>query len=147
MAGWAHEVGLNFQMARRPPGATLIVPAVMHWKVGHFAAIVKQSGGLYEVQDPTFGENIRVTRATMDEEASGYFVVPAGPLPKGWRKVTSAEGELSGAAAMPPDGIPMRRAPTISRASVRVIVAAARLEVAVAAAAVAVAAGHRRQRG
>jgi hypothetical protein len=64
----------------------------MHWKVGHFAAIVKQNGGLYEVQDPTFGENIRVTRATIDQEASGYFVVPGGALPKGWRTVTSAEG-------------------------------------------------------
>jgi YD repeat-containing protein len=65
----------------------------MHWKVGHFAAVVGESEGLYEIEDPTFGENIRVSRRTLDEEGSGYFVVPAGPLPKGWRVVSAAEGE------------------------------------------------------
>ncbi|HXR36450.1 MAG TPA: hypothetical protein VN754_10900, partial [Candidatus Binataceae bacterium] len=89
----AHKVGLNYQMAYREPGAVLIVPAVMHWKVGHFAAVIKESAGLYQVEDPTFGENIRVSKATLDEEGSGYFVVPAGPLPKGWRPASRQEGE------------------------------------------------------
>ena len=93
VAELAHKIGLNYQMAYREPGAPLIVPAVMHWKVGHFAAIIKQSGGLYQVEDPTFGENIRVSKATLDEEGSGYFVVPAGPLPKGWRPASRKEGE------------------------------------------------------
>src|SRR5260370_3640299 len=77
----AHKVGLDFQMAYREPGAVLIVPAVMHWKVGHFAAIIKESGGLYQVEDPTFGENIRVSKAALDDDATGYFVLPPGPLP------------------------------------------------------------------
>jgi RHS repeat-associated protein len=88
----AHKVGLDYRMAYREPGAMLIAPAVMHWKVGHFAAIIKESGGLYQVEDPTFGESIRVSRATLDEEGSGYFVVGAGPLPKGWRPASPAEG-------------------------------------------------------
>jgi YD repeat-containing protein len=89
----AHQVGLDYQMAYRAPGAPIIVPAVMHWKVGHFAAIIKPSGSLYQVEDPTFGENIRVSRATLDDEGSGYFVVPAGSLPKGWRAASQKEGE------------------------------------------------------
>ncbi len=80
-------------MAYREPGATLIVPAVMHWKVGHFAAIIKESRSGYQVEDPTFGENITVTSATLDREGSGYFVVPPGPLPAGWRRVPVAEGD------------------------------------------------------
>ena len=91
--GWAREVGLDYQMAYRQPGAALLVPAMMHWKVGHYAAIIKEDAGRYEVEDPTFGENIRVSRATLDEEGSGYFLVPAGTLPPGWRAVAAAEGE------------------------------------------------------
>ncbi len=90
--GWAHEVGLDYQMAFRQPGAQLVAPAVMHWKVGHFAAIVKQAYNGYRIEDPTFGETIAVSRATLDAEGSGYFVVPAGPLPAGWRAVSAAEG-------------------------------------------------------
>jgi RHS repeat-associated protein len=90
----AHQIGLDYQMAYRRPGSVLIVPAVMHWKVGHFAAIARSSTRLYQVQDPTFGENILVSDATVDEEGSGYFIVPAGPLPKGWRSVPAIEGAL-----------------------------------------------------
>ncbi|MGH7326971.1 MAG: hypothetical protein ACREJX_01345, partial [Polyangiaceae bacterium] len=49
--------------------------------------------GRYRVEDPTFGENVRMQAATLDQEASGYFLVPSGPLPKGWRSVSVAEGE------------------------------------------------------
>jgi RHS repeat-associated protein len=91
--GWAKEVGLNYQIAYRQPGAAVLLPAVMHWKVGHYAAIIKEEAGRYEVEDPTFGENIRVSRATLDEEGSGYFLVPDGTLPQGWRAVAEAEGE------------------------------------------------------
>jgi RHS repeat-associated protein len=90
---WSREVGLNYQMAYRQPSAALLLPAVMHWKVGHFAAIIKEDAGRYEVEDPTFGENIRVSRATLDEEASGYFLVPSGTLPKGWRAVSADEAQ------------------------------------------------------
>jgi RHS repeat-associated protein len=93
VAELSHQIGLDYQMAHREPGASLIVPAVMHWKVGHFAAIVKESGGLYQIEDPTFGENILVSRATIDQEASGYFVVPAGRLPMGWQPVSRARGD------------------------------------------------------
>ncbi|HEY2106109.1 MAG TPA: RHS repeat-associated core domain-containing protein [Candidatus Binataceae bacterium] len=92
VAELAHQVGLNYQMAYRTAGAPVIVPAVMHWKVGHFAAIIKRSGGRYQLEDPTFGENILVSKATLDDEQSGYFLVPVGPLPKGWRPVAQIEG-------------------------------------------------------
>ncbi len=89
----AREAGMNFQMAHREPGAAILVPAVMHWKVGHFAAIVNNSGRGYQIEDPTFSENINVSPATIDDESSGYFVVPDGPLPQGWRAVSAEEGE------------------------------------------------------
>jgi RHS repeat-associated protein len=90
--GFAAKAGMNYQMAFRTPGAAVVTPAVAHWKVGHYAAIVDRVAGRYLIQDTTFGEDIRMSRATLDEEGSGYFLVPAGPLPKGWRSVSADEG-------------------------------------------------------
>jgi RHS repeat-associated protein len=90
--GIAAQAGMNYQMAFRTPGAAIILPAVAHWKVGHYAAVVDRVNRHYLVQDTTFGDDVRVSPATLDEEASGYFLVPAGPLPDGWRAVSAAEG-------------------------------------------------------
>lgn len=88
------DAGMNYQMAFRSPGAPVIVPAVAHWKVGHFAAIlVERPDDHYLVGDLTFGDDVVVSRATLDEEASGFFLVPPGPLPEGWRPVGPAEGD------------------------------------------------------
>ena len=88
----ATKAGLQYRMAYREPGAQMILPAVAHWKVGHYAAIVDRNRGRYVVQDTTFGEDVRVSPQTLDEEASGYFLVPTGKLPEGWRPVSAAEG-------------------------------------------------------
>jgi RHS repeat-associated protein len=89
----AAGAGMNYQAAYRSQGAAIIVPAVAHWKVGHYAAIVDRGkNGRYVVQDTTFGADIRVSPSTLDEESSGYFLVPEGPLPAGWRPVSTAEG-------------------------------------------------------
>ncbi|HEY1692882.1 MAG TPA: RHS repeat-associated core domain-containing protein [Polyangiaceae bacterium] len=93
VAATSAEAGMNYQMAFRTPGAAVVTPAVMHWKVGHYAAIVGKPDGRYQVEDATFGETIRITKNTLDEEASGYFLVPPGPLPEGWRAVATAEGD------------------------------------------------------
>ncbi len=56
-------------------------PAVVHWKVGHFAAIIEHQeiGGqdLYLLRDPTFGEDRWTTGAILDQEASGIVLAPA----------------------------------------------------------------------
>jgi RHS repeat-associated protein len=93
VAALSAKAGMNYQMVFRAPGAQIVVPAVMHWKVGHYAAIVGRPDGRYQVEDATFGESIRITAQTVDEEASGYFLVPSGPLPAGWRAVGKAEGD------------------------------------------------------
>ena len=114
LAALANSLKMNYQMAHRRAGTPVITPAIVHWKAGHFAALTKatpaapahqqeaQSAGgtarrtcdrlRYLVQDPTFGDDIWVTQATLDAEASGYFLVPKGKLPAGWRGVRSTEG-------------------------------------------------------
>jgi RHS repeat-associated protein len=90
--GIAAKAGMHYQMAFRSPGARVVMPSVAHWKVGHYAAIVDRVNGRYVIQDTTFGEDIRASAATLDEEASGYFLVPEGRLPPGWRAVSASEG-------------------------------------------------------
>lgn len=89
----ANEIGMNFQMAYRDAGGTVVVPAVVHWKVGHYAALLQRDGDRYLVDDPTFGDAIWVSQAALDHEISGYFLVPNGPLPAGWRAVDASEGD------------------------------------------------------
>lgn len=93
VADLSRSLGMNYQMAKRQPGAAFIVPSVIHWKVGHYAAIVGRVGERYVLEDPTFGQPIQVEEAALNEEASGYFVVPAGALPSGWQSVAESEGD------------------------------------------------------
>ncbi len=88
------ELGLRLQMAKRSEGAQVIVPAVIHWKVGHFGALAREVGGKFLLEDPTFGNETMLSASTIDDEASGYFLVPAGPLPVGWSSATPAEAAL-----------------------------------------------------
>ncbi len=86
VAELSKKVGLNFQMAFRgtAPGrgsvtrsnpeitnslrltearsADFIIPSVVHWKVGHYAAMVRQEGDKFLLQDPTFGNDVWATR-------------------------------------------------------------------------------------
>lgn len=77
----------------REPGQPVPIPAIVHWKVGHFAAVVGEANGRYEIKDPVFqGQSLWVTPAALDAEASGYFLVPANlQQPPGWRAVTDVE--------------------------------------------------------
>jgi RHS repeat-associated protein len=111
VAELSKNVGLNYQMAFRGgplsrPSATLspsdverdrergsfIIPSVVHWKVGHYAAMVRQEGDKYLLEDPTFGNTVWATRQALEAETSGYFLVPPGELPRGWRSVDAKEG-------------------------------------------------------
>jgi RHS repeat-associated protein len=93
VAALSDKAGMRYQMAFRTPGAEIITPAVVHWKVDHYAAIVGRTDTRFQVEDATFGESIRITEETLDEEASGYFLVPRGRLPPGWRAVNAVEGD------------------------------------------------------
>jgi RHS repeat-associated protein len=91
VAELSKKIGLNYQMAFREKGE-FVVPSVVHWKVGHYAALVRKAGDLYELRDPTFCNTTWATKAALETETSGYFLVAAGTLPAGWRTVDEKEG-------------------------------------------------------
>lgn len=87
----ANEIGMNTQMARKETAAPVLVPAVVHWKVGHYAAIIREKAGRFLIEDPTFHDNLWISREALDAESSGYFLAPAGNLPGGWHSVAASE--------------------------------------------------------
>ncbi|MCP3728122.1 hypothetical protein M3I53_34275 [Paraburkholderia sp. CNPSo 3272] len=89
----ADRSDLKYQMAFRSPGAEVPIPSVINWKVGHYAAVVGKIGDLYRVTN-VGKKDMFVRESTLDQEASGYFLVPAGDLPRGWRSVDDLEGQL-----------------------------------------------------
>jgi len=93
VAELSRRLGMNYQVAFREPGAAIILPAVVHWKVGHYAALIGRDGLLLRSEDATFRNKTWLSDATLDEQASGYFLVHSGPLPAGWRVVTDLEAD------------------------------------------------------
>ncbi len=92
VAALAEDLGMNYQMAFRSAGAPHWTPSVMHLGIGHFVAVVRQRAGQLQIEDPTGWQTTFASRAAVEAEASGYFLVPAGALPPGWRRVEVAEG-------------------------------------------------------
>jgi YD repeat-containing protein len=93
VADLSSQLGMDYQAAYRSPGAPVIYPAVVHWKVGHYAAILDHVGDRYLVKDYTFLSSVWMSTAALNEEASGYFLVPPMSLPDGWRTVSETEAK------------------------------------------------------
>lgn len=92
----ADQAGLKHRLVRRAPGQPVPVPSVINWRLSHYAAIVgKTDRGTYRITDPTFGGDLEISQAAIDEEGSGFFLVPeeAGPRQQllAMREATPAE--------------------------------------------------------
>lgn len=91
----ADEAGLGLRMARRADaGAALPVPAIVHWRLGHFSAVTASEANRHRFDDPALGETpVWLDREQVEGLASGYFLIPAeSGLPPGWREVSPEEG-------------------------------------------------------
>jgi len=89
---WAREAGMDLAMAKREPGSSLVAPAMVHMKVGHFAALLREGHGKYLVQDPALGQ-LWLSAKALDQEMSGYALIPTSRISKGWTAVSKQEGE------------------------------------------------------
>jgi len=88
----ARETGLDLRALKRDPGSPIPVPAVVHWKAGHFAALVEQRSERFLVRDLTFGDDHWISRRAIEEESTGYVLAPReAALPQGWHPVREAE--------------------------------------------------------
>jgi RHS repeat-associated protein len=105
----ATKAHLDHHLVFRQAGQDVPVPSIVHWKVGHFATIVGQANGRFQIEDPVFpGKTLWVTQAALEAEASGYFLVPNNVTADvHWRTVASNEAAAvwgKGPSTAPPPG-------------------------------------------
>lgn len=99
VARLADEAKVSLTPVFRKPGEAVPVPSVVHWKLGHFAAILGRENGGYRIKDPVLGRDARwIPAEAIEEEASGYFLAPSGEIKKAaWRTVDANEaGQVLG---------------------------------------------------
>lgn len=85
-------LGEDYQIARRGPGAPLILPAMVLWRIGHYSAVIRQrDDGRVLVRDtntdPLPGFDHWMVPAALDADASDVYIIPNQPLPQGWSPV------------------------------------------------------------
>ena len=109
----ASSLGLKLRPARWTGRGEIQLPAVMHWKLGHFSPILERRGDQYRVVDVALGGTFWVSGATLTRESSGYFLVPERVAEGQWRTITEAEAGavighscLAGGPASPPSPPP-----------------------------------------
>ncbi len=76
---------------RKPEEGAYVTPSILHWKEGHFSALLRKDGDRYLIQDPTLGRKMWVPEVALDVETSGYFLIAQSELPLGWRSVDFEE--------------------------------------------------------
>ncbi|MFN9663946.1 MAG: cysteine peptidase family C39 domain-containing protein, partial [Akkermansiaceae bacterium] len=86
----AGEMKMDWVAAERKTGARLPLPILVHWKVGHYAAVIKKmEDGRLLVRDPTFMHDFLVAPEVLDRETSGNFLIPRAALGNGWKLLSS----------------------------------------------------------
>jgi RHS repeat-associated protein len=91
----AGEMEMDWVAAERKPGAELPLPALVHWKVGHYAAVVrKMEDGRLLVRDPTFLDDFLITPEVFAQESSERFLVSRKALGSGWSLLPAAESAV-----------------------------------------------------
>ncbi|MBK7836512.1 MAG: hypothetical protein IPJ49_02220 [Candidatus Obscuribacter sp.] len=91
---WADQVGLKYRLAKRSAGAPFVYPALVHWRLDHFGALVRQEGSRYVIKDRTFDSDAQIwlSAKALEQETDGYFLVPENqPLPDGWQPLSVEE--------------------------------------------------------
>lgn len=82
----AGEMDMDWVAAERISGAKLPLPTLVHWKVGHYAAVIKEmEDGRLLVRDPTFMHDFLIAPDVLDRESTGHFLIPRAALSNGWK--------------------------------------------------------------
>lgn len=109
----AKGLGVDMVPARRNAGAEMVVPSMVHWKAGHFSAIVAERDQAYLVKNSSLDGGSWVGKEVFEKEGSGYALVAKAQIPShGWSSLSGAEAALvwgTGYPRGPVDGNPPTR--------------------------------------
>jgi len=96
----AVDMGLDWVAARKQQGAPLAVPCVVHWKLDHYAAIIKKTPRGYLVKDATFNHSFFMSQEDIEAESSGIYLVPRSAETEHWTILSNeAAGNIMGKGA------------------------------------------------
>jgi hypothetical protein len=88
----AAGVGVPLRIVQRTSAAALPVPAIVHFRIGHYATVVARDGDRYQIDDRGRETTYWVTRDTLLNESSGYVLVPEShQMSDDWRDVADEE--------------------------------------------------------
>jgi RHS repeat-associated protein len=106
----ARAVGLRLRPARRLDDVDVPVPSILHWKLGHFSPILERRDSQYRIQDVALGGEVWISRSTLLDQSSGYFLVPDSTSEATWASVSDSEAATVIGHSCPP-GSPASPAP------------------------------------
>jgi YD repeat-containing protein len=86
------KAGLDLLAVQLPAGP-IPVPSVVHWKRGHYSAIVDQRGSFYEVSDPS-SPNRWLSDEMIMGESSGDFMVQQAKTTAAWKRLAQPQTDL-----------------------------------------------------
>jgi ABC-type bacteriocin/lantibiotic exporter with double-glycine peptidase domain len=67
-------------------------PAIIHWKSGHYAALVgRTEDGGYHLVDHTMELDTTVSAQAIQQEGSGYFLIPTASVTSGFTPLTQGQ--------------------------------------------------------
>jgi RHS repeat-associated protein len=102
--------GIVLAAVRKPPGAEIIVPCIVHWKIGHYSVITEKKGSQYRIlNDQSVG--VWLDAEKIAKSASGTFLVPRPLLPSKWLRLTEEESAALRAGYICPPEICLRQIP------------------------------------
>ena len=101
----AKSAGVALTMAERIGAANVPVPSIVHWRVGHYAAVVERDRNRYRIVDRARHVTYWIDGDTLFSESSGYFLIGGTDLPAGWKAVAPLTGAVVvGSGPLCPDG-------------------------------------------
>ena len=87
------RAGLHVQMRHVASLAEVPVPSVVHLKSQHFSTVIERTGDGYVIRDPALGGIKTLSAAALQDEMSGYLLVPEHTAGVG-RPVSSEEAQV-----------------------------------------------------
>ncbi len=90
-ANYARELGLDLIPVRRVENTPITAPMMLHQKENHFVAILVQDGDRYKIYDPAQGITRWVSSSVLEEESTGYGLLPKQSATQNWRILDQTE--------------------------------------------------------
>ncbi|HEV7925093.1 MAG TPA: cysteine peptidase family C39 domain-containing protein, partial [Verrucomicrobiae bacterium] len=94
------SAGLDLVAVQIPPDQAIPVPGLLHWKRGHYSAIVDRRGSFFRVSDPSIPTQWLSSDIIM-EQSSGAFIVQADKVSATWRRLARLQTDLIRGGSFP----------------------------------------------